>query len=263
MLKLIYIISWWLQCRFAKKQIPLKSVIEVENQPYQHIIDRLKYCCKAGSRWISFKGTPMLWTDGRHDVNDLVSVAKKIGFLSVTIHADGLTPLKIDADVICLPLNKLDEAEIISNIANSLSKNIRIIMTINKANYNEIENMAKFAAGNPQIKSVEFNFYRPCEPDPELELSSELQYLILDKLQELKKNSFPVHNSSCAIALMRKEEFKRQGWVTNYIDKNGNRYNSCSDNNQHDSAPCNFADAAEMACIFNFNPETIAELVNS
>ncbi len=268
MFRLIYFTYWWMKCRIKRRHIPLKSVIvinyqaDLENKTYQQIIDELKQCYRAGSRFVLFEGNPLDWTDGKHSINNVVKIAKNLGFMSVAVNSDAQSEIHVDADAVYIPLNGSVEIhdqlegegsheKLFNNVANSKHKNIVAVMTVNKLNYSVMRDVAKFVAGNPNIKALQFKFYEGQNPD--LELSFELTHLIVDKIIEIKKEAFPIRNSMCALQLLRKDDFASQNWITNSIDAKGLPCAECS--------VCENADKAEMSCLYNLSLEAILNLL--
>ena len=112
--RLMYLFSWFFRAKFGKVKRPLQTVLFISDQcnlacrhcsvyrkehphikSYEQVRKELEYSFALGSRFVDFEGgEPMIWRDGEKNINDLVRLARQIGFFSVTITTNAQVPFK-------------------------------------------------------------------------------------------------------------------------------------------------------------------------
>ena len=108
-----YLAKWYVNAKFFGKHRPLQTVLFISDEcnlrckhcyvysrekpvvkSYEQIRDDLQYSYNLGSRFVDFEGgEPMIWHDGEKNINDLIALAKEIGFFSTTITTNAQLPL--------------------------------------------------------------------------------------------------------------------------------------------------------------------------
>ena len=128
MRRLLYLGCWFFKARFLGCQNPLQTVLFINDQcnlackhcciysrgepirkSLEAIAGELEYAYKLGSRFVDFEGgEPFLWQDGERGFNDLVRLAKDIGFYSATVTTNAQMPFPgCEADSIWVSLDGL------------------------------------------------------------------------------------------------------------------------------------------------------------
>ena len=196
MKKFIYLIWWYFQVRFLRKQKPLQTVLFINNEcnlrckhccidkdtvkivkSYEQIKEELIYSHSLGSRFVDFEGgEPTLWRDGEKNFNDLIVLAKKIGFFSTTLTTNAQIPFEwVNVDSLWVSLDGVEKYHDIIRGAGTFDKaikniekyalkgknNLSVNMVINEINKNCVEDMIKFVAKNPYINSISLSFHMP------------------------------------------------------------------------------------------------------
>ena len=105
MRKLFYLAQWFIRARFFGRRAPLQTVLFISdicnlrckhcsvyelknphNMTYEQVREHLQYSYDQGSRFVDFEGGEVtIWKDGDKRINDLIALAKEIGFFSCTI----------------------------------------------------------------------------------------------------------------------------------------------------------------------------------
>ncbi|MDR1739988.1 MAG: radical SAM protein [Bacteroidales bacterium] len=295
MKKLFYLAKWFISARFFGKKKPLQTVLFIsdkcnlrckhcvvynEKNPlsktYGQIREDLQYSYNRGARFVDFEGgEPFLWhgtaSDGREiNVNDLCDLAREIGFFSTTITTNAQLPFpNSKADSIWVSMDGTgkyhDEVRgegtferLEKNIASSGHKHLSVNMVVNTQNYENVEDAIKFAKENPHIEKISINFHTPYEGTEHLYINDlELRSKIIDKVIEMKRKGYPIMNSVSGLKFMKKNTFKKQCWVSNFILTDGTRLDECAGKTAGLCDKCGFCMAGEMHAVYTFRPDTL------
>ncbi|MEE0937534.1 MAG: radical SAM protein [Bacteroidales bacterium] len=287
--QLCYLAKWFIQARFFGKKRPLQSVIFISDRcnlkckhcsvynydnpnvkTFEQIKEELIYCYEQGSRFVDFEGgEPFIWEDNGKRIDDLIDLAKSIGFFSCTITTNAQRPfVNSRADSIWVSLDGVGEwhekvrgegtfAKLEKNIASCNHKALSVNMAINTLNHDGVAQTIEYAKQNPYIKSISLNFHTPFEGTEYLALDMERRAEIIDLIIDYKKKGYPIMNSIPGLKKMKKLDFKTECWVTNFIFSDGSKTPQCIGFEQGVCDKCGFCMAGEMNAVFNFHPGTI------
>ena len=183
--QMFYLAKWFFGAKFFNQRKPLQSVIFISDKcnlackhcnvynyenpnikTYEQIKEELIYCYEQGSRFIDFEGgEPFIWEDGEKRVDDLIDLAKSIGFYSCTITTNAQRPfVNSKADSIWVSLDGVGEyhekirgkgtfANLEKNIATCNHKALSVNMAINTL-------IAVFVLSRTQSKLPRFSLLR-------------------------------------------------------------------------------------------------------
>lgn len=288
MKKLFYLAWWFLRARLFGRKAPLQTVLFISdrcnlrckhcnvyqlknphNMTYEQIREHLEYSYKLGSRFVDFEGgETTIWRDGDKRLNDLIDLAKEVGFYSATITTNAQQDFfGSKADSIWVSLDGIGKyheavrgegtfARLEKNIATANHKALSVNMAINTLNYESVDETIEYAKNNPHIKSISLNFHTPFPGTEYLALDMAKRAEIIDRIIEYKKKGYPIMNSVSGLKLMKHNNFKKRCWVTNFIYADGTR-GLCIGDGTDKCNECGFCMAGEMACVFSFKPDTI------
>lgn len=289
MRKLFYLACWFLKARFLGKKKPLQTVLFISEKcnlqcrhctvykkenphikTYHQIAEELKYAYRLGSRFVDFEGgEPMIWSDGAYKINDLIRLAKTIGFFSTTVTTNAQIPFAdCEADSIWVSMDGIGAwheevrgkgtfERLVKNIQESGHPHLSVNMVINRLNYTVVEAGIKFVKENPYIQSISLNFHTPYKGTEQLSLDWETRRQVIDKIIRMKKEGYPIMNSVSGLRLMKTNDFPKQCWVTNFIMADGTRLDECQGKSAGVCDDCGFCMAGEMRSVFTFKPDTI------
>lgn len=290
MKKLFYQAWWYFQVRFLRKRKPLQTVLFINNdcnlrckhccvdkdsqrisKSYEQIKTELEYSYKLGSRFVDFEGgEPTLWGEEGKNINDLINLAKQIGFFSTTVTTNAQKPFGwVNADSLWVSLDGIGEfhdavrgkgtfdtaIKNIEDYAKSGKKGLSVNMVINKLNQASVGDTIRFVAQNPYIRSISLNFHMPYNGTEKLCVENKKE--ILDKIINLKKRGFPIMNTLGGLKRMKKPQSPNYCWITNFIMPDGARLDKCQGAQSGLCAQCGLGMASEMKNLYEFNPETI------
>lgn len=290
MKKLFYLGIWFLRARLFGRKRPLQTVLFISDEcnlrckhcsvykqenpyrkTYNQVKEELLYSYRLGSRFVDFEGgEPLMWKDGEKKINDLIVLAKEIGFFSTTVTTNGQFPISdCKSDSIWVSLDGLgpyhDEIRgkgvfnrLCKNISESKHKDLSVNMVINSKNYLSVKETIEFAKNNKAVKSISLNFYTPSSlNDDELFLDWNKRNETIDDIIYMKKKGYPIMNSISGLKYMKTNNFKKYCWISNFILPDGSRYDTCPLESLNVCQRCGYCMAGEMTSVFYFKPDTI------
>lgn len=287
--EIFYLPYWFVGARFFGRKKPLQSVIFISDKcnlrckhcsvynltnPVTKSLGQLKeemeYCYNLGSRYIDFEGgEPFIWRDGDKRIDDLIRMAKSIGFFSCTITTNAQIPFHSEeARSIWVSLDGVGKyheqirgegtfARLEKNISTCGHKALSANMAINTLNYEAVADTLEYVKASPYFKSISFSFHTPFAGTEYLTLPQDKRNQVIDVLLDYKRRGYPIMNTAVGISKMRKLDFEPQCWVTNFIFSDGSRKPQCIGNETGACEHCGFGMAGEMNALFHFHPETI------
>lgn len=153
-------------------------------------------------------GEPFLWTDGAHNLRDVIDLTYRKGFLVTSVYTNGTLPLASNADNVFVSVDggaattqKLRGPifeTVLGNIAQSKHPKIFINFTINRTNVHEIEDFCAYCSSQPNIKGIFFYFHTPYYGIDDLFLPRAETLPVARHLLKLKVR-YPILNSRAAL----------------------------------------------------------------
>lgn len=288
MKKLFYLGWWFFRARIFGRTAPLQTVLFISdicnlrckhcsvyelknphNMTYEQVRDHLQKSYDAGSRFVDFEGGEVtIWKDGDKRINDLIELAREIGFFSCTITTNAQLPFKgCVADSIWVSLDGVNGyheevrgkgtfAKLEKNIAECGHRHLSVNMVVNTLNYTVVDETIEYVKNNPAIECISINFHTPFEGTEYLALDMEKRAEIIDRVIGYKKKGYPIMNSVSGLKLMKTNKFTRRCWVTDFVYPDGSR-GLCIGHGTDTCDKCGFCMSGEMASVFSFRPDTI------
>jgi MoaA/NifB/PqqE/SkfB family radical SAM enzyme len=288
-MKYLYLPFWFFKTRILGKKIPLVSVVFITDicnlkckhcciyaqgasitKSYEQIEEDLNYCYKQGARFVDFEGgEPTLWRDGNKNLNDLLDLAKKIGFFSTTVTTNAQKDFSDSkADSIWVSMDGYgkfhDEirgegsfAQLVENIEKAAHPNLSVNMVVNALNYSSVDEVMEFVKNNPKIEKISINFHTPYQGTEHLTLDWEKRIEIIDKVISYKRKGYPIMNSVSGLKCMKNLNFKKYCWISNFVHINGEKLSDCGGTILGLCDQCGFCMAGEMNAVMSLKPDTI------
>lgn len=289
MMKFVYLPYWFFKTRILGKKIPLVSVVFVTDKcnlkckhcciysqgnpitkSFKQVEEDLKYCYKQGARFVDFEGgEPTLWRDGDKKLNDLLDLAKKIGFYSTTVTTNAQRDFSdCKADSIWVSLDGYgkfhDEIrgegcfeKLVENIEKAAHPHLSVNMVVNSLNFSSVDDTIEFAKNNPHIEKISINFHTPYKGTEDLMLDWDKRTEIIDKVIGYKMKSYPIMNSVSGLKNMKNMDFKKYCWISNFVHVNGTKTIDCGGSSLGLCEQCGFCMAGEMNAVMSLKPDTI------
>ena len=206
------------KCNLKCKHCSVNNITAVVH-PYKQIKKEMRQLYDMGIRILFFcGGETFLWKDGEKSLRDLVTEAKKMGFLIVNVVTNGTFPIDLpEADLILLSLdgNRLQHNKIrgdtydtiMENVQNATSDNICFYMAINQINKNGIRDVCLKAKNMPNVRAVSFNFHTPYPDTKELLLSPGEKAACCNVIAKMMEEGAPVFNLKSAFPYLIRNSF--------------------------------------------------------
>lgn len=286
--RFLYLGWWFFGARILGRKRPLQTVLFISDRcnleckhcsvynktnpnefTYEQVREQLQFAYNQGSRFVDFEGGEvMIWRDGNYRINDLIDLAKEIGFYSATITTNAQLPFTgSHADSIWVSLDghgdfhedirgKGTFKRLETNIASANHPHVSVNMVVNKRNYTSVGKTIEYVKNNPAIESIAINFYTPFPGSENLMIDKQTRLDVIDKVIAMKKAGYPIMNSVSGLKLMKNNQFKRRCWVTNFIYADGTR-SGCVGEDIGICDDCGLCMSGEMNAVFNFRIDTI------
>lgn len=211
-------------------------------------------------------GEPLLWKDGAHNLTDLVLYAKKY-FLRVAVTTNGTFPLDVPSDVLWVSLDGLKKThdnlrsnsfdKVWTNLAKATHPNILVHFTVHKENWHEIDSLLEQLQQLPTVRAITVQLFYPYKQgeDP-LELSSFERRAALEKIIYLKKQGYPILNSTSRLKALIKNNWTCHDDMLINVDPNGVITSGCYVRNRGEvrCQDCGFTPVAEASGALDLLP---------
>ncbi len=251
------------QCDVANRNIPDLS--------YEDIRQGLQIFYDKGIRSVFIEGgEPSLWHDGNYKLEDVIKLARKIGFYLVSIYTNGTFPINISTDSVFVSIDGLKETtndlrgnginiydNVIKNIKESSHPNIIINYTINSRNQNEIEAFCEEMSKIEQVRGIFFYFHTPYFGFDELFLDMGKKRKIIKRILNLKRKGYKIFNSSACLKGVYKDNWVRPSKIC-YVYADNKLYQCCrAFGNDNACKNCGYLGYPEIIYILKLKPSAI------
>jgi len=216
-------------------------------------------------------GEPFYWKDQDKNLEDVIALARKIGFLIISVYTNGTFQLSSSADDLFVSIDGLKENshklrkpvydQVISNIKASNHKNIIINFTINAENKDEIEDFCAYIASIGQIKGIFFYFHTPYYGKDDLFIPFEERQKIILKILQLKKK-YKILNSKATLLDVYNDNWQRPSSICKVYSKN-EIFTCCrSVENKEACQECGYLGYPEVINITKLKPSALLTALN-
>lgn len=324
--QLCYLPIWFLKNAVFRKQGPLQTVLFItdycnlkcrhcfemghactKHKSYRQIEEELRYSYGLGSRFVDFEGgEPTLWRekagessrnsgiDGWKDasgdpvlnLNDLIDLARQIGFFSCTVTTNAQKDFSwVRADLIWISLDGIGVyhdrirgqgafARLEENVAifartqkkkKAAGEKTCVLganMAVNRINQESLGDTIDYVTQSKEIESLAVNFHTPYPGTEALMLSDRMRGTLIDLVIDRKKHGAPLQNSVSGLKIMKKRGFRKYCWVSNFIITDGTRFRACPGESIGICDDCGFCMAGEMYSVMHLKPDTLLAGMN-
>lgn len=256
------------QCDVNNRAIPDLS--------YEDIKKGLQIFYDKGIRSVFIEGgEPSLWCDGSYRLNDVVKLARKIGFHLVSIYTNGTFPINFSTDSVFVSIDGLKETtndlrgnginiydRVMKNIQESKHPNIIINYTINSRNESEIEDFCDEMDKIKQVRGIFFYLHTPYFGFDKLFLNMEQKRKIIKRILDLKRKGYKIFNSSACLKGVFKDNWIRPSKIC-YVYADNKLYQCCRALGNDDACKnCGYLGYPEIIYILKLKPSAVISALN-
>ena len=242
MREFFYFIKWFFQAKILQKKIPFNGAIIIndlcnlnckhctvssrkgKNIAFKQIENDLRELYLKGIRFLEVTGgEPFLYKDKNNNLEDIIKVAKEIGFYRVLLCTNGTFPIKTSADSVWVSVDGSRDTHdyirgktydiTMKNISECKHYKIFINFTISTLNYKQLKASTEEILSNKNIKGILFHFFIPYLNSDKITICSQLKNEIIDDIFVLKKKyGKKICNTSSALKYLKSENWKKPVW---------------------------------------------------
>lgn len=253
------------QCDVSNRNIP--------DLTYEDIKRGLQVFYDRGIRSVFIEGgEPFLWRDVGYRLEDVVKLARKIGFWLVSVYTNGTFPINVSTGSIFVSLDGLKETnnklrgnvfdKVIQNIKESKYPNIIINFTINSVNQSEIERFCEEMGKIKQVRGIFFYFHTPYYGFDELFVNLDEKRKIIKRIIALKRKGYKIFNSLACLKGVYNDNWPRPSRLC-YVYANNQLYQCCrAYGNNETCKNCGYLGYPEIIYILKLRPTAIVSALN-
>lgn len=243
-----------------------------QHMPYSEIEKHLITYYSQGARFLYLEGgEPYIWRDHQYRLDDIVQLAKRIGFLRVHIYTNGTFPLTAHPDFTWVSMDGLSETYrtirgipiegVLSNIYKANHQCLAIIYTINTINSGEIRKFLNFIHFEFQKLKVMFFFHTPYYGVDYLLLSDREKEEAIKTIIDCKNEGLPVLNSEAGLKAIASGDYEHPMKISWVVDQTG-KYQCCrAYGNPKVCEHCGYSSGVEIALMRSLRLNVIKEMV--
>jgi Fe-coproporphyrin III synthase len=209
----------------------------IPDMTFDEIRSGLVEMYKMGMRCLYLEGgEPFLWKDGEKRLEDVINLARSVGFRYLVVYTNGTFPIITGADMVFVSLDGLRETHdrmrgkcydrIIFNIGQSEHRKVFVNYTVTAINLGNITGFCEEMRNIPNIKGVNFYFYTPCNGKDELYLNAADKVKAIDEILTLKKKGYRILNSVTTLKSFANGNWKRPNGLS-YLFAENTMYRCC------------------------------------
>lgn len=215
-------------------------------------------------------GEPFFWKSENRRVSDVICYARTKGFHAISVYTNGTLPFDCDADVVFVSLDGVAETNdvlrgchvfkrVMHNLNEATHPNIVVNFTINSMNNNEIGEVCTIVRDHPKLAGIFFYFHTPYYGVDELFQPLEQKRAIIDEILRLKRNGFPIFNSTSSLKSYAADAWDRPSDLC-IVYSQGKFFTCCrSVSNGEGCKNCGYLGYTELQEILKLKPSAIIE----
>jgi len=214
-------------------------------------------------------GEPLLWRDGRYDVNDLIDYAKK-RFPRVTLTTNGTYPLPAQADILWVSLDGLKNNhdrlrsqsfdKVWSNLVSTNHRRLLIHFTINRENRHDIRPLLEKCKEIRAFRGMTLQLFYPYgQGEASLALSDGERKETLHDIIRMKDQGLPILNSRSRLRAMIGNSWRCHDDMLLNVDPDGTITTGCyvRSRGRINCQVCGFTPVAEASGALDLIPGSL------
>lgn len=240
------------------------------HMPLADIESTLRRFRARGSRLLYLEGgEPYLWREGARRLDEVILLARELGYLRVHVYTNGTLPITAPADFTWVSADGLHDTnyalrgssldEVLQNARDCRTRKA-MLFTVNAVNRGEIRPFLELVHERLPGTPVLFHFHTPYYGLDELLLDAGTRNAAVDCLQDCRRRGLPVMNSAPALERLRPGRGSGPGGLF-YVVDSGGEYRCCRALGdpavcQH----CGYSACEEIRLVRNFDPRALTAM---
>ena len=259
------------KCNLKCKHCPFWKIPK-NDLNFEEVKKTLDKLHNLGAKIIIFEGgEPTLWNDENYNFNDVLNYAKK-KFISVNFTTNGLNGFFFNADTVWVSFDGLEKnhdnirgkgvfKKVVKNLKNFNRKRLffktpeKIFanICINSENFKEIPKLIIYLKS--LVDGITIQFYYPYNNDFKYFLNLKQRIWILNKLKNLKKNGYPIIDSTGCLDDLKYNTWSCHPELLINAEPDGTINHGCYVKNRGEinCKYCGFAAHVELSKAFDLN----------
>jgi MoaA/NifB/PqqE/SkfB family radical SAM enzyme len=188
---------------------------------FETVRDWIELFYRRGARILYLQGgEAFAWKDGQRTLDDVVRLARSVGYFKVAAVTNGTWPIETEADLVWVSIDGTPAvhdrirgdgvfAKVAANLEASAHPRLYANLTVNRLNQGDVEAVAEFVASHPKVRGLSINFHTPYPGVEDLALSMESRAEVIDRVLRLKKQGYPIVNSTAGLRLLKHGRYRR------------------------------------------------------
>jgi Fe-coproporphyrin III synthase len=223
----------------------------------------------AGARFLYLQGGEiLLWEENGKGPNDVITAARKRGFIRIAAVTNGTLPITLDADAIWVSVDGPEQvhdsirgkgtfAKLKANVSACSHPRLYANLTLNKVNASFLEETVDEVEKIPAFRGISVNFHTPYPGVEELNLPQESRRELAGKILKLKAEGHTILNSRPGLKNLGTGNYKRPIRMIRLVEQ-GRMFDCCWGREQPGVCEkCGYGIIAEMAAMTMLNPSAL------
>jgi MoaA/NifB/PqqE/SkfB family radical SAM enzyme len=285
--QILYFLSYGLDCFVLGRRkpfvagIPLTDVCNLQcrhcvvanagrgHHPVERVRGWMQLLHDKGARVLYLQGgEPFGWSDHGKKLDDIVHIARRMGFFKVAVVTNGTYPIETEADLVWVSMDGSPEvhdavrgrgafSRLERNLAATSHRRVFANMTVNRLNRGEVEAVVRYVAGNTRLNGISVNFHTPYEGVEDLAIPMDERAKVIDDILRWKREGLPIVNSVEGLRLLRSGVYRRPLWLIQMVEQ-GEVFECCWGRNQAGVCErCGYGVIAELSGLSRLNPSSV------
>lgn len=215
-------------------------------------------------------GEPMLWHDCGHGVDDVIDLARRIGFFHVHVYTNGTRDLPASADLVWVSMDGLPETfrqrrgdhfeQVERAVRGAGGKRIALIHVIDRFSSDGVDAFLRWVQDSRlPVIGVMFYFHTPYYGHDEMYLDRDERAAVIDRLLDCIRQGLPVLNSRAGLLALRSGRWPRRFPVASVLDVDGESV--CCRASDDTCPDCGYAACTELTCLQQLRPSTVRAML--
>ncbi len=247
--EVLYYLTFALECFVLGRRKPLVAGIPltdacnlscrhcvVANQgrghhSYRRIQGWMQLLYRRGARILYLQGGEAFgWREGEKTLDDVVRLARRMGYFKVAAVTNGTYPIETEADLVWLSIDGTRPVHdrirgdgvfdrVMTNLAASSHPRIYANLTVNRINRDDVDAVVDLVASHPKLRGMSVNFHTPYPGVEDLALTGEERAAVIERVLQLKKRGYPIVNSPAGLDRLKHGRYRRPVWLIQMVEQ--------------------------------------------